>query len=73
MLIGETKLFIDLIKLGEMKFNVILGMDWLSAYSAHVDSNRKRIIFKMEEVSEFIFEGVKVMLYQSYQLLEPPS
>jgi len=27
VLIGETKIFIDLIKLGEMKFNVILGMD----------------------------------------------
>jgi len=43
-----------------MKFNVILGMDWLSAYSTHVDCSRKRIIFKMEGVLEFIFEGKKV-------------
>ena len=35
-------------------------MDWLSAYGAHVDCNRKRTIFKMEGVPEFIFEGVKV-------------
>jgi len=50
VLIGETKIFIDLIKLGEMEFAVILRLDWLSAYSAHVDCNGKRIIFKMEEV-----------------------
>ena len=49
---------IDLIKLGE--FDAILGMDWLSACSAHVDCNGKRIIFKMEGVPEFIFEGVKL-------------
>ena len=43
-----------------MEFDAILGMDWLSARGAHVDCNRKRISFKMEGVSEFIFEGVKV-------------
>ena len=60
VLIGETKIFIDLIKLGEMEFDVILRLDWLSAYSAHVDCNEKRIIFKMEGVPEFIFKEVKV-------------
>ena len=35
-------------------------MDWLFACGAHVDCNMKRIIFKMERVPEFIFEGVKV-------------
>jgi len=60
VIIEETKTFIDLIKLGEIEFDAILGMDWLSAYSAHVDCNGKRIIFKIEGVPEFIFEGVKV-------------
>jgi len=59
-MIGEMETSIELIKLGEMEFDAILGMDWLSACGAHVDCNRKRIIFKMEGVPEFIFEGVKV-------------
>ena len=60
VMIGEMETSIDLFKLGEMEFDAILGMDWLSACDTHVDCNRKRIIFKMEGVSEFIFEGVKV-------------
>ena len=32
----------------------------MSACGAHVNCNRKRIIFKMEGVLEFTFEGVKV-------------
>ena len=50
VMIGEMKTSIDLIKLGKMEFDAILGMDWLSACGAHVDCNRKRIIFKMEEL-----------------------
>ena len=60
VMIGEMKISIDLIKLGEMEFDAILEMDWLSACCAHVNYNRKRIIFKMEGVPKFIFEGVKV-------------
>jgi len=60
VMIGEMETSIDLIKLGEMEFDAILGMDWLSACGAHVDCNRKRIIFKMEGAPEFIFDGVKV-------------
>ena len=60
VMIGEMKTSTDLIKLGEMEFDTILGMDWLSACGAHVDYNRKRVIFKMEGVPEFIFDRVKV-------------
>ena len=60
VMIGEMETTINLIKLGEMEFDVILGMDWLSACDAHVDCNRKRIIFKIEGVLEFIFEEIKV-------------
>ena len=60
VMIGEMKTSIELIKLDEMEFDAILGMDWLSACGVHVDCNRKRIIFKMEVAPEFIFEGVKV-------------
>jgi len=60
VMIREMKISIDLIKLGEMTFDAILGMDWLSACGAYIDCNRKRIIFRMEGAPEFIFEGVKV-------------
>jgi len=60
VMIGEMETSIDLIKLGEIEFDAILAMDWLSACGAHVDCNRKRIIFKMKGVPEFIFEGIKV-------------
>jgi len=59
VLIGKTKIFIDLIKLGEMEFDVILGMDRLSAYSVHVYYNGKRVMFRIKGIPEFIFEGVK--------------
>ena len=49
----------DLVKLGRMEYDAILGMDWLSTYHAHVDYHQKRVTFKMKGVLEFIFEGVK--------------
>ena len=58
-IIGGIRSLIDLIKLEEIEFDVILGMDWLSACCAHVDCGGKRIIFKMEGILEFIFEGMK--------------
>ena len=59
MVIGEVKTYIDLITLGKMEFDVILGMDWLSACHAYVDCREKRVIFRMNEILEFIFEGIK--------------
>ena len=45
--IGEMNAQADLIKLGEMEYDIILGMDWLSTYHALVDCRLKKIIFKM--------------------------
>jgi len=42
-----------------MKYDFILGMDWLSTHHAHVDSHQKRVTSKMEGISEFTYEGVK--------------
>ena len=73
VMIGEMETCIDF-KLGEMEFDAILGMDWLPACGAHVNCNRKRIIFKMEGVPEFIFEGVKISHgIPTYRPLKPPS
>ena len=59
IILGEMKTHADLIKLGEMEFDIILGMDWLSTYRAHVDCHQKRIIFKLEGAPERVYEGVK--------------
>ena len=37
VVIGKIKTLTNLIKLREIEFDVILGMDWLSTYRAHVD------------------------------------
>jgi len=34
-------------------------MDWLSTYRAHVDCHQKRIIFKLKEIPEYVYEGMK--------------
>jgi len=59
VIIGKKKTLKNLIKLGEMEFDAILGIDWLSACGAHVDCEGKRIIFIMKGVPEFTFERVK--------------
>ena len=57
--IGEMKAQADLIKLGEMEYDIILEMDWLSTYHLHVDCRLKKIIFKIEGGPKYVFEGVK--------------
>jgi len=59
IIIKEMKTQTDLIKLGEMEYDFILGMDWLSTYRAHVDCHQKKIIFKLEGASEKVYEGMK--------------
>ena len=49
----------DLVKLGRMEYDVILGMSWLSTHHAHVDCHQKRVTFIMEGIPEFTFEGVR--------------
>ena len=44
VMIGEVKTYIDLIILGKMEFDVILGMDWLSTCIACVEYCEKRVI-----------------------------
>jgi len=53
-MIGKVKTLTDLIKPGEMEFDVILEIDWLSNYRAHVDCRGKRIFFKMDGILEFM-------------------
>src|SRR5262249_25278908 len=47
----------NLIELPILEFDVILGMDWLSAHQATMDCYRKTIMFKLMGEIEFIFYG----------------
>ncbi|XP_072997189.1 uncharacterized protein [Typha latifolia] len=55
--IGSQKLPVDLICLDMHDFDVILGMDWLSAHHAIVDCRIKRVTFSIPEKPEFFFQG----------------
>ena len=47
--IEEKELAADLIQLNMYDFDVILGMNWLSSYHAHIDCFRKRVIFQISD------------------------
>ncbi|XP_071905854.1 uncharacterized protein [Coffea arabica] len=44
---GERKLLGDLISLSTKKYDVFLGMDWLTKYNAQLDYKRKVVEFRM--------------------------
>ena len=52
--IGEMRTQADLIQIGKIEYDIILGIDWLSTYWALVDCHQKKIIFKMERIPECV-------------------
>ena len=56
IMIGDIRLYDDLIELPILEFDVILGMEWLSANYATMDCYRKKITFKPLGVPEFVFQ-----------------
>jgi hypothetical protein len=56
---GRT-LLADLIIFDIHRFDIILGMDWLSSNHAIIDCHHKEIIFKLPSEAEFKFIGTKV-------------
>ena len=57
IMIGDSRLYVDLIELPILEFDVILGMEWLSANYATMDCYRKKITFKPLGVPKFVFQG----------------
>ncbi|GAV81428.1 RVP_2 domain-containing protein [Cephalotus follicularis] len=56
----DRKLLVDLIPLAILNFDIILGMDWLSANRASVDCFKKQVRFAMSNQPEFIFRSMGV-------------
>ena len=56
IIVGGVKTIIDLIKLGEMEFDIILGMDWLFTYQTPVDCYEKKVTLRVDGIPKFTIE-----------------
>ncbi|EOX93975.1 Gag protease polyprotein [Theobroma cacao] len=59
---GEEEFRGDLIPLEILDFDLILGMDWLTAHRANVDCFRKEVILRNSEGAEIVFVGKRRVL-----------
>ncbi|WRX24310.1 Reverse transcriptase domain - like 10 [Theobroma cacao] len=62
VMVGEEEFRGDLIPLEIQDFDLILGMDWLTAHRANVDYFRKEVIFRNSEGAEIVFVGERRVL-----------
>lgn len=51
--VEENQLYVDLVELDLIDFDVILGMDWLASHQANVDLFTKKVTFCITEQPEF--------------------
>ena len=57
--ISGTLLIVDLRIMDMSEFDVILGMDWLTAYRVVIDCERRRVIAYTQEDTRVVFQGDK--------------
>ena len=57
--ISGTLLTVDLRIMDMSEFNVILGMDWLTAYRVVIDCERRRVTAYMQDDTRIVFQGDK--------------
>ncbi|WRX23443.1 Reverse transcriptase domain - like 10 [Theobroma cacao] len=57
VIVGEEEFRSDLIPLEIQDFDLILGMDWLTAHWANVDCFRKEVVLRNSEGAEIVFVG----------------
>ena len=57
--ISGTLLTVDLRIMDMSEFDVILGMDWLTAYRVVIDCERKRVTAYMKDDTRVVFQGDK--------------
>ena len=57
--ISGTLLTVDLRIMDMSKFDVILGMDWLTAYRVVIDSERRRVTAYTQDGTRVVFQGDK--------------
>ena len=59
MEISRTLLTVDLRIMDMSKFNVILGMDWLTVYRVVIDCERRRVTAYTQDGTRVVFQGGK--------------
>ena len=57
--ISGTLLTMDLRIIDMLEFDVILGMDWLTAYKVVIDCERRRVTAYTQDSSHVVFQGEK--------------
>ena len=57
--ISGSLLTVDLRVMDMSEFNVILGMDWLTAYRVVIDCERRRVTAYMQDSTRVVFQGDK--------------
>ena len=57
--ISRTLLTVDLRIMDMSKFDVILGMDWLTAYKVVIDCERRRVTAYTQNSTRVVFQGDK--------------
>ena len=57
--ITGTLLTVDLRIMDMLEFDVILGMDWLTAYRVFIDCERKRVTAYTQDGTRVVFQGDK--------------
>ena len=57
--IARTLLIVDLRIMNMSEFDVILGMDWLTAYRVVIDCERRRVTAYMQDGTRVVFQGEK--------------
>ena len=57
--ISRTLLTVDLRIMDMSKFDVILGMDWLTAYRIVIDCERRRVTTYTQDGTRMAFQGDK--------------
>ena len=55
--ISRTLLTVDLRIMDMSRFNVILGMDWLTAYRVVIDCEHKRVTAYTQDGTRVVFQG----------------
>ena len=61
--ISGILLIVDLRVMDMSKFDVILGMDWLTAYRVVINCERRRVIVYTQEPTRVTFQGDNMMPY----------
>ena len=67
--ISGTLLTVDLRIMNMSEFDVILGMDWLTAYRVVIDCERRRVTAYTQDGTRVVFHGDKHDIFAPYSIL----